>query len=413
MKLHEVDIAIIGGGMVGASLAALLPKHFKVMVLESFPIPPATETALVYQPSYDARSTALSHSSYEIFQEAGIWPLLEKHVQEIQDVHVSDKGYWGSTLLSHQQEQMQALGYVVENPWLGRTLMYVLQQKSNVTFCCPAIVEKLKPIADGAELIVKQGDEVLHIHAKLAVIADGARSKICADLGIHSNTIDYGHTAIVTNVSTSESHLGVAYERFTDEGPMALLPLIDALDMKNRSALIWTMPSSAAKELLADTNEIFLQKLQQRFGYRQGQFLKVGKRHGYPLVLSTATEQIRQHIVVLGNAAHSLHPVAGQGFNLALRDVKALCSILEKTANTNAEMKIVLGDITQLEQYLSQQKNDQVITTVFSDLLPSLFSRRQSAVVASRGLGLIGLDLMPPLKSAFVRFASGVRNGAI
>lgn len=406
MILQEVDIAIIGGGMVGASLAALMPEHFSIMVIESFPLPEQGNEAPIYQPSYDARSSALSHSSYEIFQEAGVWPLLQKHVQPIHHVHVSDKGYWGSGLLSDKQESMQALGYVVENAWLGRILLHVLQQKPNVQFCCPATVEKVKPLADGTELRIRQGEETMIVHAKLAVIADGARSGICQALGIHTETTAYGHTAIVANVSTSENHEGVAYERFTDSGPMALLPLLPVAGAPSRSALIWTMPDDESKALMLDGDEVFLKKLQARFGYRQGQFLKVGERHSYPLMLSMAAEQVRQHIVVLGNAAHSLHPVAGQGFNLALRDVKALCTVLCK-AHAGG---LPIGDLAQLQMYLLAQRQDQYLTMAFSDALPQVFARKQRWIAAGRGLGLLGLELMPGLKSSFVRFATGMRT---
>jgi 2-octaprenyl-6-methoxyphenol hydroxylase len=405
--LHEVDIAIIGGGMVGASLAALLPEHFNIMVIESFSLPEQGDEKPLYQPSYDARTSALSQSTYEIFQESGVWPLLQKYVQPIHRVHVSDKGYWGSGLLSDEQEAMQALGYVVENAWLGRTLLHVLQKKANVQFCCPATVQKLKPMQDGTELLVRQGDEVKIVHAKLAVIADGARSGICQALGIHTETTAYGHTAIVANVTTSESHEGVAYERFTDSGPMALLPLLPVHGDNARSALIWTMPTDEARVLMSDSDDVFLKKLQARFGYRQGQFLKVGERHAYPLMLSMATEQVRQHIVVLGNAAHSLHPVAGQGFNLALRDVKALCVVLQK-AHADS---MPIGDLSQLQKYLQLQRQDQYLTMAFSDVLPQLFARKQRWIAASRGLGLLGLELMPGLKSSFVRFATGMRAG--
>lgn len=410
MTLHEVDIAIIGGGMVGASLAALLPSHYKVMVIEAFPLPESTSELPVYRPSYDARSTALSQSSAEIFQEAHVWPLLQQWIQPIKQVHVSDKGYWGSALLSDTKENLPALGYVVENACLGKALLHVIANKPNVSFLCPAKVDSIKPLVDGTELIVRKGDEAQAddiVHAKLAVVADGARSSICQSLGIHIQSHDYGHTAIVANVTTSESHQGIAYERFTDTGPMALLPLLSVDASVHRSALIWTMPHHQAKAILASPEQPFLKALQQRFGYRQGQFLQVGERHAYPLMLSTATEQVRQHIVVLGNAAHSLHPVAGQGFNLALRDVKALCRMIEQ-GNSAGER---LGDLTPLQAYVNYQKTDQTLTTIFSDILPQLFSRRQRIVALGRNAGLVGLEIFPNVKSSFVRFATGYRHG--
>ena len=408
-----IDIAIVGGGMVGASLAALLPAHFQVALLESFPMPAVAADGSVkkpeYQPSYDARSTALSHSTYEIFSEAGIWDVLGQHVEPILQVHVSDRGNWGSTLMDCQKEGLDALGYVVENAWLGRSLLYFLQQQSNVEFICPATVDRISPTADGANIHYKlgRGDdaEAALLSAKLVVVADGARSQICQTLGIHTDLTDYQHTAIVANVSTSEAHAGIAYERFTDNGPLALLPLMPQ-EGENRCALIWTMPTDQADALMDADDDQFLAALQTTFGQRQGQLLRVGERHAYPLMLTTVDEQVRRHIVVLGNAAHSLHPVAGQGFNLALRDVDELARHLQKAHGEGLSP----GDLTTLQAYLDQQKNDQKVTALFSDVLPDLFARRQLPLVMGRGAGLLALELMPPLKSSFVRFATGMRQ---
>ena len=409
---EQVDIAIIGGGMVGASMAALLPQHFNILLIESFPLPSNKREvdipAPIYQPSYDARSSALCHSTYQAFNDIGLWSMLAEHVQPIEQVHVSDKGNWGSTLLDQaRQQSMPALGYVIENAWLGRCLLHFIQQKPNVRFASPAQVTQIQPVAGGVNLQIQQagdkGSNNSHsVHAKLAVIADGAQSKICSSLGIHHQVNDYHHTAIVTNVSTSDSHQGIAYERFTDTGPLALLPLTSEKSGDHRSALIWTMATDDAEALLALSDDEFLQALQQRFGNRQGQFIKVGQRHSYPLKLSTAEEQVRQNIVVLGNAAHSLHPVAGQGFNLALRDVQVLCRHL---SNSNA----ALGELSVLQAYADAQANDQLLTTLFSDVLPGLFAKKHPAIAAGRGLGLLGLELVPPLKSNFINFATGLR----
>jgi ubiquinone biosynthesis UbiH/UbiF/VisC/COQ6 family hydroxylase len=227
-------------------------------------------------------------------------------------------------------------------------------------------------------------------------------------LGIHIESTDYAHTAIIANITTSEPHHGKAYERFTDNGPMALLPMLSIEKNQYRSALIWTMPHAEAVELMSVSDDVFLQKLQMRFGYRQGQFTAVGQRHAYPLMLSVATEQVRQHIAVLGNAAHSLHPVAGQGFNLALRDVNALCKVL----NEAYELSLSIGELEQLQKYFSAQKNDQQLTTLFSDVLPQLFSRPQRVIKMGRGFGLVSLEVLPHLKSSFVRFATGMRVNA-
>ena len=400
----NIDIAIIGGGMVGASMAALLPEHYNILLVESFPLP-ESDAAPIYQPSYDARTTALSFSSYKTFADIGLWPMLEKHVQPIKQVHVSDKGHWGSTLLDQQQKPaLQALGFVIENAWLGRCLLHFIQQKPNVHFASPAQVEKLQSLADGARLEIKhKSGEIKHCQAKLAIIADGAQSKTCQQLGIHHHLTDYQHTAIVANISTSEPHQGIAYERFTDQGPLAILPLTSLEQKEHRSALIWTMATEEAEKVLALEDTAFIALLQQRFGHRQGKIINVGQRHSHPLKLSTANEQVRQHIVVLGNAAHSLHPVAGQGFNLALRDVAALCQHITE-ANTE------LGDLTTLEAYAKAQENDQLLTTLFSDVLPGLFTKKHPLIVTGRSLGLLGIELLNPLKSSFINFATGLRS---
>lgn len=390
--------------MVGASLALLLPRHLRILVVERFSIPQEQSPA-DYQPSFDARATALSHGSRQILEMAGIWPTLEKHAQPITDIHVSDRGHWGSTWLNHKQEDWHALGYVVENAWLGRSLMQVLKQKANVDFACPASVTDIRVQTAGADITIEQDHNTHIVTAKLAAIADGADSNSCRILGIDHNINDYGHTAVIANICTAEPHHGIARERFTDTGPMALLPLIDTEQHKNRSALIWTLPDDDAEALLTLDDNAFLEQLQKRFGSWQGRFTHIGKRSSYRLKLSTAREQVRRHIVVLGNAAHSLHPVAGQGFNLALRDVAALAKLLEKACSEGCD----IGALAVLNHYQQQQQNDQYLTMLFSDILPSLFSSRSLPVQAGRNLGLVGLELLPPLKSSLIRFAAGIR----
>ncbi|HEY9034813.1 MAG TPA: 2-octaprenyl-6-methoxyphenyl hydroxylase [Pseudomonadales bacterium] len=402
---HDADVVIIGGGMVGASLALLLPPQLNIIVVESHPLPDNPNPS-DYQPSYDARSTALSYDSYLALAEAGLWPALGQRAQPISDVHVSDRGHWGSTHMSRQQQQWPALGYVVENAWLGRCLLAALHERSNITLLCPSTVTGIKIGSSGPQLCIDSAQGEQQVSAQLAVIADGATSASCHMLGIGHAVRDYGHTAIVANVSTAAAHRGIAWERFTDSGPMALLPLMADAGHAHRSALIWTLPSGQADALMALDDAAFLQQLQQRFGRWQGRFIHVGQRSAYPLKLSTAIEQIRQGIVVLGNAAHSLHPVAGQGFNLALRDVRELCRHIALAL----QQQQPIGGLAVLQPYLDGQQQDQLLTTVFSDVLPSLFSSRQPALQLGRNLGLLGLELLPPLKSSLVRFAAGIRH---
>lgn len=395
------DVVIIGGGMVGVSLAALLPEQLSIALIEKVALP--VDQTQAFQPSFDGRSTALTQSSQAIFTAMDIWPDIEKHAQAIADVHVSDKGHWGSVLLS--QKPQQPLGFVIENAALGKALLSKVKSKENIEFLCPASVASIKKQGEGVSLVIDDNGEEYGVSAKLAIIADGANSKTCQQLGIANKVTDYEHMAIVANIATEQAHKGIAYERFTKNGPMALLPLLATAEYRHRSALVWTLPSAKADELLALNEPMFLQRLQDMFGFQQGYFCHVGERSHYPLKLSVATEQVRNNIVVLGNAAHSLHPVAGQGFNLALRDVAMLVDVIE-AALANSED---FASLQVLQRYLSLQENDQKITTIFSDALPKLFTMNNPLIQLGRNAGLLSLELNNLAKERFIDFSTGKR----
>jgi len=212
---------------------------------------------------------------------------------------------------------------------------------------------------------------------------------------------------LVANIASAESHGGCAYERFTDTGPLALLPLLKAGGSENRSALVWTLPAVQARHLRDCSKTEFLNVLQERFGYRLGRLVKVGERHEYPLSLVQSSEQVRQGIVVMGNAAHALHPVAGQGFNLALRDVAELGRVLGQGIVAGQAP----GDLKMLQRYQRRQQPDQDRTIQFSDRIPALFMHGDPMLGLGRDLALAGLDIMPSLKREFVRYAAGMGNG--
>ncbi|MEH6469188.1 MAG: FAD-dependent monooxygenase, partial [Porticoccus sp.] len=295
-----------------------------------------------------------------------------------------------------------ALGYVVENQWLGSVLMEALQQAPGVEVIAPAQVTSVKLIRDGVKLSFSGSEVSANLQAKLLVVADGAQSSTRDMLGIDATTRDYGQVALVTNISLQQDHQGVAYERFTDSGPMAMLPL-QPVENDYRSALVWTLPPERAVEMMEASDEVFLAELQDRFGHRLGQFKRVGARHSYPIRLITSNEQVRSHVVVVGNAAHSLHPVAGQGFNLALRDVAVLANELAASASDDA-----LGQLSVLQNYLKQQQADQKQTILLSDLLPKVFGIDSSPVALARNLGLLALDTVPLLRHQFARLGMGL-----
>lgn len=414
-QLHS-DIVIAGGGMVGISLAlqlcAVLPQEISILLVESFPFPePDKDPVAQYHPSFDARSTALSFSSRVIYEQLGAWALLQERCCPIERIHVSTLGRFGSTLLSAQEQGWEALGYVAENAWLGNALIKSLYAQKRVTVRSPASIVGAVPAMGSLQLTVvdkgAEGHEILD--TDLLLVADGAESSLRQQLGVAVDSKAYEQHALIANIETDQPHTGLAFERFTDEGPLAMLPLLPGPEGENRSALVWTLPTGRVENLLGCTQEDFLGELQKRFGYRLGRLLKAGERSSYPLSLVQAGEQVRQNVVVMGNAAHALHPVAGQGFNLSLRDIVQLGNTLaEGHAQGNA-----LGDLAVLERYQTRQAADQENTIGFSDRVPGLFMQADPLLGLGRDLALAGLDIFPPLKEAFIRQTAGMANPVV
>jgi 2-octaprenyl-6-methoxyphenol hydroxylase len=389
--MQRCNVAIIGGGLVGASLALSLQglakaRGWRIVLIEPFAPGDA------FQPSYDARSSALSYGSRLIYERLSLWKALAERAEPIRHIHVSDRGRFGAARLDASQQRVDALGYVVENAWLGHCLWHALDREV-IEWRCPAEVRQLVAHDGGYTLTL---DDETELVCDLAVLADGGRSALREQLGIHVTQTTYDQTALIANVTPGDPHNGWAYERFTDTGPLALLPLPE-----NRCALIWTRPQADAERLARIDEKTFLTELQQAFGYRLGTFRQVGMRYSYPLTLIEAQEQVRPHLVVLGNAAHSLHPIAGQGFNLSLRDVSALTEALERSDNEP-------GNFAALQQYLYGQRLDQQLTIGFSDQVTRLFSNASPWLAAGRNAGLIGLELCPSAKEVFARQAMGL-----
>lgn len=394
------DLTIVGGGMVGACLALALQTQarkagWRIRLIEAQP-----PTAGRQQPSYDARSTALSYGSRLLLERLGVWPQLNAWVEPIRQIHVSDRGHPGVTRLYAEKESVPALGYVVENARLGEVLLGALDREA-VEWMAPSRATAARAVPGGYELEVDMAGSTQTLNTDLLVLADGGRSGLLEQLGVHREISPYGQTAIVANITSAQGHAAVAYERFTESGPLALLPLAG-----QRSALVWTLPEHQADEIAALPDEQFLAALQQAFGFRMGALTRVGARVCYPLHLIEAQEQVRAHLVVLGNAAHSLHPIAGQGFNLSLRDSLALADRLVAASQARRP----LGELAVLQSYLDGQRADQRLTVAFSDYLTRLFSNRQPVLTLGRNLGLLGLDLLPPARRVFARQAMGLKS---
>lgn len=389
--MSRFNIAIVGGGLVGASLALSLQagakaRGWKIVLIEPF-APGET-----WQPSYDARSSALSFGTRRIYERLGLWSQISRRAEPIMQIQVSDRGRFGATRLSAMEEGVPALGYVVENAWLGQSLWAGLD-KDVISWRVPAEVRSMQAVAGGYRLTL---DDDTELECDLAILADGGRSTLREQLGIAVRHQPYDQHALIANITPSEAHCGQAFERFTEDGPMALLPLPE-----NRCALVWTRTANDTRRLAALDDRSFLGELQDVFGYRLGTLRQVGARHIYPLALIEAEEQVRSHLVILGNAAHSLHPIAGQGFNLSLRDADAL-------ADTLLGSDAPLGDLSTLQIYRDRQRLDQQLTVGFSDKVTRLFGSKHSTIAAGRNLGLLGLDLLPPAKRWFARQAMGL-----
>jgi 2-octaprenyl-6-methoxyphenol hydroxylase len=386
------DVAIVGGGMVGASLAAALtPLGVRVALVESVPLQSES------QPSFDERTTALSNGSRRILTSMGVWDAVAPEAAPIRRIHVSDQGHFGFARIDAAEEGVAALGYVLANRVLGAALWERLARDSAITIFCPARVNDITTGAETVGLQVEAGEGPPRaLHARLLVAADGANSGIRKALGIEATRWDYDQTAIISNVATRKFHDHVAYERFTDTGPLAVLPLADG-----RCTVVWTLAPELAQATMELDDATFLARLQERFGFRLGRFTRVGRRHAYPLALTRAEERVGQRVVIIGNAAQGLHPIAGQGFNLGLRDVATLADVI-------ADSPATLGDDAMLGRYDEWRRTDRRGVIAFTDGLVRLFGNPLGSVKVARDLGLLLFDVLPPAKSALSALSMGI-----
>ncbi len=395
------DIVIVGGGLVGASLgcalAPLIERYgWRVAVIESSALT-TQSLASTWQPSFDARASAIAEGSAQRFQRLGVWEAMREEATPIRRIHISERGRLGATRLSAEELGVEALGHVIPNAWMGRVLHRRLAQLG-LEWHCPATVEQLTPVANGHHLRLSNGSQ---LSAGLTVLADGGRSGLKEQLGIGSRRESYEQTALIAHVGVSQPHGGVAYERFTAQGPMALLPLPG-----QAMELIWTHPSGSEHARMTLPEGEFLGQLQRAFGDRVGRFTRVGSRYAYPLSLVTAEEPVRPGLAVLGNAAHALHPVAGQGFNLALRGVMDLVEALAQ----GEQAKRPLGDMSTLQAFERQRSRDRANVIRFSDGLVRLFGLSLPLLPHARAAGLIGLNLVGPLRRGLARRAMGLER---
>jgi len=386
----KYDLVIAGGGMVGSSLAlALAPLALRVALVE--PVP----RAATEQPSFDDRSTALSRSSRRMYEAMGLWDAIGSSATPVTRIHVSDRGRFGFAHIDAAEQGVDALGHVVINRVLGEVLQQALDQVAGLDILCPARITAAR-FAPQEVTITVQGDgtETQELRTSLLVAADGARSALRSMAGIGARHVHYEQTAIVGNLLPEKALDNCAYERFTPQGPLALLPVADG-----RAAFIWTVAETEADRVMALADADFLRELQSAFGYRLGTFSRVGLRAAYPLVLSKAVRLTATRTVLLGNAAHGLHPVAAQGFNLGLRDVAALCDCIADHG---------VDDPDLLQRYASWRKQDQAKLVGLTDGLVRLFADHRAPIRVARDLGMLGFDLVPGVRSLFAKHTMGL-----
>ncbi|MCF6325389.1 MAG: 2-octaprenyl-6-methoxyphenyl hydroxylase [Gammaproteobacteria bacterium] len=386
------DLLIIGGGMVGASLACALGNQpLRIGVIEAVPFRSSS------QPSYDDRSIALAYGARKIFEGMGLWPQVKAIATPINKIHVSDRGHFGAMRMDAAHQGYPALGYVVENRDLGQLFAKQLASFSNIELICPAQLKNLTITADDATVVIERDGEVETLTTRLIVGADGGRSAVRQLSGISHTSDDYHQNAVIANITPGRDHQHVAYERFTDSGPLALLPMSDG-----RCSLVWTVDRDKVDDVMAWDDETFLARLQERFGMRLGLLQKTGKRNAYPLALVRADEHIRPRLALIGNAAHVLHPIAGQGFNLGIRDVAALAQVIVEAKDND------IGALSVLNQYDQWRKHDQACVTNLTDGLVRIFSNQIAPLVIGRNSSLLAMDLIPPVKRALMRQTMGL-----
>jgi len=388
------DLAIVGGGLVGASLAvSLSATKLRIALVEAF----APDSAS--QPSFDERTTALGNASRRVFEALGLWSDMEPDAAPITRIHVSDAGRFGFARLDARDLDVPALGYVVPNRVLGRVLWEGLRRARNVTPYMPMKVRGVSPREDAVGLSLESAAGGLDVDARLVVAADGAHSLVREAAGLTAIIDDYDQVAVVAALRTDQPNDGTAYERFTPAGPMALLPLRGAT-LQHWRTLVWAARPEDATRLLGLDPDGFMAEWQAAFGWRAGRTVELGRRVPYPLALSRSSGAVAHRIVMLGNASQLLHPVAGQGFNLGLRDAAELAEVL-------AAGPADPGSDDVLADFAARRSADRDGVVRFTDALVRTFSNTNPVVALARDAGLLAFDLLPPAKRALSRVSLG------
>ncbi|MDF3055104.1 MAG: ubiH [Gammaproteobacteria bacterium] len=391
------DILLVGGGIVGNVLSlALAGQPLRIGIIEA-QSSPATSQAI--QHHRDERAIALTNASVRLFQSLGVWDAIAPYATAIQQVHVSEAGRFGQVKLRASDTGYAFLGQVVSAHRLLEALRARVSQFSNITTLYETKLEQLERNKEGYTLKLHSLDQAQYLNTRLVVAADGTQSftRKCLNIPIKSN--DYHQHAIVATLQVSHPHNGVAYERFTTSGALGALPLLG-----DRYVVVWTIPSNQLEDLMALSAQDFCKKLQHLWGYKLGRILSIEKRQSFLLQSVFATQQTAPFALLIGNAAHTLHPVAAQGLNLSLKDVAVFAEMVsEAIANQQDPTRYAL-----LETYAQSRKREQVLTSVLTNTLIHLFSYEIAPLVWGRNIGLSSFNLLPTLQRIFAKRAMGL-----
>lgn len=389
----EYDLLIVGGGLAGNCLAlALQQTDLNIAIIEA-----NTREQLHSSPAGD-RALALAAGTVKMLDALGAWQGIADKATAIKNIHISDRGHFGKARLSAKREKVEALGYVINARDIEDHVAALVADGSMVQYC-PARVVGLMSARDQVSVSLKQDDKSLTLSARLLVGADGGNSSIRNLLEIAQQTTEYGQTALVTTVKSSLPNNNVAYERFTSSGPLAMLPVGD-----DQCSVVWTRNHQDAKALMAGNEDDFIEQLQADFGYRLGQLMLTAPRRAFPLTLVRAQNMFSGRAVIVGNAVHQLHPVAGQGFNLGLRDVVQLAEMILQQHQEKKD----IGDQDFLKAYEKARIQDHDRVIGFTDNVVRIFSNEWLSLAAVRNLGLVMLDHIPLAKSWLSKQAMGI-----
>ncbi len=390
---HDYDLLIVGGGLAGNCLAlALKDTGLKIAIVEA-----STREQHYASPAGD-RALALAAGTVKMLEAMGIWQGISEAATAIKNIHISDQGHFGKVRLSAQKEQVAALGYVITARDIEAHVAKLVAD-ADMELICPARLVGLIAGNDTVNVSLKRGDEPLNISAKLLVGADGGNSSVRNLLEIDQHITEYGQTALVTTVKSSLPHNNIAFERFTASGPLALLPVDN-----DCCAVVWTRTCPDAEALMSGGVADFMAELQQCFGYKLGKLSLAAPRRAFPLSLIRAEKMIAPRTVIIGNAVHQLHPVAGQGFNLGLRDVVQLAEMIIKQHQANQD----IGDADFLTAYAKSRQKDHDRTIDFTNSVVRIFSNDWLVLAAARNIGLAMLDHIPIAKTWLTRHAMGL-----